>query len=110
MIPREPLVHFWPDCMHRAANRGGRNHHRILPNDDSEAAILTQFWGVLQPTDIIIGHNVANFDLPFIKQRSCIHGIKPSRKLATAIGSAPRQLYRSRVVLWQCVSYSPSPG
>ena len=49
--------------------------------DDSEAAILTQFWGALQPNDIIIGHNVANFDLPFIKQRSCIHRIRPSRKL-----------------------------
>lgn len=31
--------------------------------------------------DLIIGHNVLDFDLPFIVKRSIIHGIKPTARI-----------------------------
>lgn len=46
---------------------------------EREAKILSEFWGILKPTDVLVGHNVLEFDIPFIRQRSWIHGIRPSR-------------------------------
>lgn len=47
-----------------------------------EAKLLREFWEYLQGfnlnRDIIIGHNILEFDLPFIKKRSFIHEIKPT--------------------------------
>lgn len=37
----------------------------------------------------VIGHNVAGFDLPFIKHRSIIHGIKPPGVLLKAMNAKP---------------------
>jgi hypothetical protein len=31
--------------------------------------------------DVFIGHNILEFDLPFIRQRSWIHNIRPSRRI-----------------------------
>lgn len=41
----------------------------------------------LQPT--IIGHNVAAFDLPFIKHRSIIHSVKPIQQFMKAFAAKP---------------------
>jgi DNA polymerase III epsilon subunit-like protein len=49
--------------------------------DRDERKILNQFWGLLRPTDLLIGHNVLEFDLPFIRQRCWILGVKPSREV-----------------------------
>jgi len=46
---------------------------------EDEAHILTEFWGTIHPTDVLIGHNALEFDIPFIRQRSWIHAIRPSR-------------------------------
>lgn len=43
-----------------------------------EKGMITKFWEVASGADLFVGHNVRDFDLPFIMQRSVILGIKPS--------------------------------
>jgi DNA polymerase elongation subunit (family B) len=47
--------------------------------EEDEAQILTKFWATIQPADVIVGHNAHEFDIPFIRQRSWIMNIRPSR-------------------------------
>lgn len=54
-----------------------------------EAKTLRGFWKLLEKEfnprrDLIIGHNLMDFDLPFIYKRSRIKGIKPSIQLSFA--------------------------
>jgi DNA polymerase elongation subunit (family B) len=50
-----------------------------------EAAILRDFWEMMRTfrpcVDRIVGHNIYNFDLPFIYKRSVICGVRPSIEL-----------------------------
>jgi len=46
-----------------------------------ERRILEEFWEVIKPTDVLVGHNILEFDIPFIRQRSWILNIKPSRTI-----------------------------
>lgn len=50
--------------------------------ESDESAILAEFWqflgGFNASTDLIIGHNILNFDLPFIVQRSIIKNVRPT--------------------------------
>jgi len=55
---------------------------QILAGD--EPAILTDFWSLVERADLFVGHNVLDFDLKFIVQRSTIHRIKPSRDIPFA--------------------------
>jgi predicted PolB exonuclease-like 3'-5' exonuclease len=47
--------------------------------EEDEAQILTKFWATIQPADVIVSHNAHEFDIPFIRQRSWIMNIRPSR-------------------------------
>ncbi len=49
--------------------------------DHDEAMIIRGFWEVVYPGDVFIGHNAFGFDLPFLRQRSWILGIRPSRRI-----------------------------
>lgn len=46
-----------------------------------EKDILEEFWEIARDVDLFIGHNIIDFDLPFIYKRSIIHGVEPTRKL-----------------------------
>lgn len=46
-----------------------------------EAQLLHRFWQSLKPSDTLHGHNALNFDLTFIRQRSWILGVRPSRRI-----------------------------
>lgn len=50
--------------------------------ETSEEILLAEFWAYLTSfktgTDLIIGHNIMDFDLPFIVQRSIILGVRPT--------------------------------
>jgi len=60
----------------------------VLGGDERE--ILQSFWKLATETNLFVGHNVLDFDLRFIHQRSIIHQIKPSRELPFArFRSAP---------------------
>jgi len=67
-------------CICMLVDEGHETKEMILTDED-ETKLLTQFWSVLQPTDVVIGHNVLEFDIPFLRQRSWILGIKPTRAI-----------------------------
>jgi predicted PolB exonuclease-like 3'-5' exonuclease len=46
-----------------------------------ESGLLRNFWAHVQPGDVFIGFNLLNFDMLFIRQRSWILGVRPSRKI-----------------------------
>ena len=54
----------------------------VLHGDERE--ILQRFWSLATEANLFVGHNVLDFDLRFIYQRSIIHQIKPSRELPFA--------------------------
>ncbi|MGA8153291.1 MAG: ribonuclease H-like domain-containing protein [Terriglobales bacterium] len=60
--------------------------------DDDERLVITEFWNTIKSSDVIVGHNVIDFDLLFIRQRSWILGIQPSRPLDT------RKFYSTDVI------------
>jgi hypothetical protein len=49
-----------------------------------EAQILQGFWQLAGDTDLFVGHNVLDFDLRFIYQRSIVNQIRPSREIPSA--------------------------
>jgi len=51
----------------------------ILHGDETE--ILRNFWRVAADVSLFVGHNILDFDLRFIYQRSIINQIKPSREI-----------------------------
>lgn len=67
-------------------NRGlfGRDRETMAFHLD-EAKTLRSFWNFVRRlnlrSDLIVGHNVLDFDLPFIIKRSVIHGVRPSLQI-----------------------------
>ena len=51
----------------------------ILHGDETE--ILRNFWRLATDVSLFVGHNILDFDLRFIYQRSIINQIKPSREI-----------------------------
>jgi len=49
-----------------------------------ETDIIKNFWKLAVDCNLFVGHNILDFDLRFIYQRSIIHRIKPSRDLPFA--------------------------
>ena len=45
-----------------------------------EQEILKKWWGIADRADLFVGHNIMDFDLPFIYKRSIIHKIKPATR------------------------------
>ena len=58
------------------------NKTEILIGDEEQ--ILKDFWKLAKTIDLFIGHNVMDFDLRFIYQRSIIHKVKPTKDLSFA--------------------------
>ena len=50
----------------------------------AETEIINAFWKLAADCNLFVGHNILDFDLRFIYQRSIIHQIKPSRDLPFA--------------------------
>lgn len=48
----------------------------------AEKDILKNFWEVARGADLFIGHNIFDFDLRFILQRSIILGVRPTKELS----------------------------
>lgn len=65
----------------------GREKRNSLFHFD-EVRILRAFWKLISDfktgRDLIVGHNVLCFDLPFLYKRSYVHGVKPSVELSFA--------------------------
>ena len=54
----------------------------VLTGDEKD--ILINFWEASKLVNLFIGHNIMEFDLPFIYKRSIINNVKPSRNLMFA--------------------------
>jgi predicted PolB exonuclease-like 3'-5' exonuclease len=52
---------------------------QVLSGDEKK--MLEDFWNISANIDMFVGHNVRDFDLPFILQRSTILGVKPTWQL-----------------------------
>jgi len=65
-------------CIAMLIDDGVRLTELAIARED-ETQILTEFWSTIDPTDVLVGHNVLEFDIPFIRQRSWILGVRPSR-------------------------------
>jgi DNA polymerase III epsilon subunit-like protein len=55
----------------------------IMFADEDEHRLIDDFWRTIAPGDVIVGHNIQEFDLRFLRQRSWILGIVPSRTIDT---------------------------
>ena len=65
-------------CIAYASND---NPVEVLYNENNEALTLRQFWELARDHDLFIGHNVMEFDLKFIYQRSTILRVRPTKDL-----------------------------
>lgn len=52
--------------------------------EGEEPDIIRAFWKIALECHLFVGHNILDFDLRFIYQRSVIHQIKPSREIPFA--------------------------
>jgi 3'-5' exonuclease len=59
-------------------------HTAIEVLDGDEREIIRGFWTLAEDCNLFVGHNILDFDLRFIYQRSIIHQIKPSRDIPFA--------------------------
>jgi predicted PolB exonuclease-like 3'-5' exonuclease len=57
---------------------------KVICNDGNEKKTLEEFWEIAKNCDLFIGHNVMDFDLRFIYQRSIVLGVKPTKDLSFA--------------------------
>lgn len=53
---------------------------KCLVGDEND--ILKNFWDTAKDADLFIGHNIFDFDLRFIYQRSIILGVRPTKDLS----------------------------
>jgi DNA polymerase elongation subunit (family B) len=67
-------------CIGLMIDDGVRLTERAIVHED-EFKVLTEFWATIQPTDVLVGHNALEFDFPILRQRSWIHGVRPSRSV-----------------------------
>jgi len=61
---------------------GKETKREIFSGDEKK--ILTDFWKISSDVNRFIGHNIWEFDLPFIYQRSIINGVKPRMDISFA--------------------------
>ena len=78
--------------------------------EHDEAKVLAEFWELMRGFnrfhDTIVGHNIMDFDLPFIIKRSIINGVRPTVDFCFA-------RYQSQPIFdtmreWDCWSYKNS--
>lgn len=79
-------------CIAYALNDGEVNH--ISSYDNPEVDLLTEFYEMLafeidNAKLQFCGHNICDFDLPFLKHRSIINNVAPPPDLQQAMNSKP---------------------
>ncbi len=55
----------------------------IMLASEDEHVLVSGFWNTVRPSDVLVGHNVLDFDIQFLRQRSWILGIQPSHAIDT---------------------------
>lgn len=67
---------------------------RVICNDGNEKKTLEDFWFVAKQIDLFVGHNIMEFDLRFILQRSIILGVEPTWSRFEEPGKKPWDMPR----------------
>lgn len=62
---------------------------RVISNPEDEKKALQDFWHVAGQCDQFIGHNIMEFDLRFLLQRSMVLGVKPTWNRFQELGKKP---------------------
>ena len=65
---------------------------RVISNPDNEKKVLEDFWFVAKQIDLFVGHNIMDFDLRFLLQRSIVLGVKPSWNRFQELGKKPWEM------------------
>ena len=65
-------------CIGLLIDDGHQVHQQPIADLD-EKKLLERFWAALGETDLFVGHGLLEFDLPFLRQRSWILNVQPSR-------------------------------
>lgn len=60
------------------------DNNDVIVLSGNENNILTKFWELSKSANLFVGHNIMEFDLPFIYKRSIINNVIPSRNLMFA--------------------------
>ncbi len=55
---------------------------------------MKEFWKIAEKTDLFVGHNIMDFDLRFIMQRSAILGVRPSWNKFEEAGKKPWEMIK----------------
>lgn len=66
-------------CLGYAIEPSLTNTVDVLEGEETD--IIKNFWKLAADCNLFVGHNILDFDLRFIYQRSVIHQIKPSRDI-----------------------------
>jgi predicted PolB exonuclease-like 3'-5' exonuclease len=66
-------------CLAYAIDPPGDSPVNVLIGE--ETAVIQNFWKLAMDANLFVGHNILDFDLRFIWQRSVIHQIKPTRDI-----------------------------
>src|SRR5262245_52990227 len=75
-------------CLCYAVEPSLTNGVEVLQGEETD--IIKNFWKLAADCTLFVGHNILDFDLRFIYQRSVIHQIKPSRDIPfTRFRNAP---------------------
>ncbi|MGA3315337.1 MAG: hypothetical protein ABSC64_02735 [Candidatus Korobacteraceae bacterium] len=78
-------------CIGMLIDDGNAATEIVFARED-DRVIISDSWNAMRPGDVIVGHNVLDFDIRFLRQRSWILGIEPSRAFDT------RRYYTADVV------------
>lgn len=78
-------------CAIGIAEPGGAPSHVIAQDYESEKDALISLDSVLLDNEALIGHNIKNFDIPFLAKRYLYHGLPVPHTLRTA-GKKPWEL------------------
>lgn len=68
-------------CIGYALNDG---EPQTIHHPDDEKRMLEEFWKIAKGCDLFIGHNILEFDLRFIYQRSIVLGVRPTKEISFA--------------------------
>jgi predicted PolB exonuclease-like 3'-5' exonuclease len=75
-------------CLCYAIDPPGDSPIQVLQGEETD--IIKNFWKLAVDCNLFVGHNVLDFDLRFLYQRSVIHQIKPLRDIPfTRFRNAP---------------------
>jgi predicted PolB exonuclease-like 3'-5' exonuclease len=66
-------------CLAYAIEPEANSPVEVLHGDEPD--IIRSFWQLAADCELFVGHNIVDFDLRFIYQRSIVHQIRPSREI-----------------------------